>query len=201
LRQLEFAPIPKLKPQPQHTIPAKQNNLSFSELLGALCVVFLIIFSTTFMIDDHTPKEIDISQIDLEKMKEKTTENPGLLPYAHTVGGAVVKPEDEGKIKGRAIQAMQEQTTNQMKQLYEQMQTLAKQAQDINRRIEISNRIYVAEMRFEPLIGKIYYLYQKNDGTDTLSLVAPNEWGRSAKYHHHIATAKLLADHTWEILD
>lgn len=151
--------------------------------------------------NNYTPKEIDITQIDLEKMKEKTTENPGLLPYAHTVGGAVIKPEDEGKIKGRAIQAMQEQTTNQMKQLYEQMQTLAKQAQDINRRIEVSNRIYIAEMRFEPIIGRIYYLYEKNDGTDTLSLIAPNEWGRSAKYNKHIATAKLLADHTWEVLE
>ncbi len=151
--------------------------------------------------DDYTPKEIDVSLIDLEKMKEKTAENPSLLPYAHTVGGAVIKPEDEGKIKSRAIQAMQEQTTSQMQQLYDQMQVLAKQAQDINRRIEVSNRIYIAEMRFEPIIGRVYYLYEKSDGTDTLSLIAPNEWGRAKKYPKNIAAAKLLADHTWEIID
>jgi|JI81BgreenRNA_FD_contig_51_1259120_length_683_multi_2_in_0_out_0_1 hypothetical protein len=151
--------------------------------------------------EDYTPNEIDVSKIDLEKMKEKTAENPSLLPYAHTVGGAVIKPEDEGKIKGRAIQAMQEQTTSQMKQLYEQMQTLAKQAQEINRRIEVSNRIYVAQMRFEPIIGRIYYLYEKHDGTDTLSLIAPNEWGRAKKFAKHIASAKLLADHTWEVIE
>ncbi len=151
--------------------------------------------------DDYTPIAIDVEQIDLEKMREKIAENPALLPYAHTVGGAVIKPEDEGKIKGRAIQAMQEQTTSQMQQLYDQMQTLAKQAQDINRRILVSNRIYIAEMRFEPIIGRIYHLYEKHDGTDTLSLIAPHEWGRAKKFAQHISSAKLLADHTWEIID
>jgi hypothetical protein len=152
---------------------------------------------------EHNPKdnEIDVSQIDLEKMKEKTAENPSLLPYAHTVGGAVIKPEDEGKIKGQAIQAMKEQTTIQMKQLYDQMQVLIEQAQNINRRIEISNKIYVAELRFSPIIGRTYYLYERENGEDVLSLIAPNEWGRSKKYQKHLATVKLLADHTWEILD
>ncbi|MFY7786842.1 MAG: DUF2452 domain-containing protein [Thermoflexibacteraceae bacterium] len=152
---------------------------------------------------EHNPKdnEIDVSQIDLEKMKEKTAENPGLLPYAHSVGGVVIKPEDEGKIKGQAIQAMQEQTTIQMKQLYDQMQVLVEQAQNINRRVDISNRIYVAELRFSPIIGRTYYLYERENGEDVLSLIAPNEWGNSKKYQKHLATVKLLADHTWEILD
>jgi hypothetical protein len=31
--------------------------------------------------------------------KDKVAENPGLLPYAHTAGGAVIRPEDKGKIR------------------------------------------------------------------------------------------------------
>jgi hypothetical protein len=31
--------------------------------------------------------------------KDKVAENPGLLPYAHTAGGAVIRPEDMGKTK------------------------------------------------------------------------------------------------------
>ena len=27
---------------------------------------------------------------------DKVAENPGLLPYAHTAGGAVIKPDDMG---------------------------------------------------------------------------------------------------------
>jgi hypothetical protein len=83
-----------------------------------------------------------VSKIDLDKMKEKTAQTPSLLPYAHTAGGAVIKPEDVGKIKGRAVSAMREQTEMQMSQLYEQMQLLAEQAKKIQQRVEISERIY-----------------------------------------------------------
>lgn len=31
---------------------------------------------------------------------EKVAQNPGLLPYAHTAGGAIIRPEDMGKAKG-----------------------------------------------------------------------------------------------------
>ena len=57
--------------------------------------------------------------------KDKVAENPGLLPYAHTAGGAVIRPEDMGKSKGRSITAMRQQTDRQMNQLYEQMEVLA----------------------------------------------------------------------------
>lgn len=151
--------------------------------------------------NEHIGKAIDVNSIDLEKMREKVTANPGLLPYAHTVGGAVIKPEDEGSIKANALEAMRQQTGSQMGQLYEQMQTLAKQAKEIQERIWVSERIYQAEMRFNPLIGRIYYLYEREGQKDTLSLVAPHEWGRSKKYTKYIAKVHLLADHTWEVLE
>ncbi|MFN3346026.1 MAG: DUF2452 domain-containing protein, partial [Chloroherpetonaceae bacterium] len=37
-------------------------------------------------------------------------------------------------------------------------------------------------------------------GEDFLSLVAPNEWGRSKKMDY-VATVKLLADHTWDVIE
>ena len=151
--------------------------------------------------ENQETRPIDINAIDLEKMKEKITETPSLLPYAHTVGGAIIKPEDGGKIKANALEAMYQQTDMQMEQLYKQMQLLAEQAKDIQHRKDISERVYQAEMRFEPLIGRIYYLYERAGKADVLSLIAPHEWGRSKKYDRCIASLKLLADHTWEILD
>ena len=111
--------------------------------------------------------------------KDKMAENPGLLPFAHTIGGAVIKPEDTGKIKGRAIMAMRQQTDVQMTQLYRQMEILAQQAQKLKERVIISERIYDAAVGFEPLIGQTYFLYVRKNGIDVLSLVGPNEWGRS----------------------
>jgi hypothetical protein len=148
-----------------------------------------------------TGNKIDVDRIDLEKMAEMTTENPGLISFPHTVGGAMIKPEDTGKLKGRAVAAMHEQTEMQVKQLYDQMKLLAEQAKAIQTRVEVSERIYQAKMSFEPLIGRTYHLYEREDGTDLLSLIGPKEWGRSKPFNQFIATIKLLADHTWEILE
>jgi len=131
--------------------------------------------------------------------KDKVAENPGLLPYAHTAGGAVIKPDDMGKIKGRSVLAMRQQTDRQMNQLYEQMEVLARQAKLLAQRKEISERIYDAAMGFEPIINETYYMYEKDTGTDLLSLIAPNEWGRSFKYSRFLAKCLLLADHTWDV--
>jgi len=131
--------------------------------------------------------------------KDKVAENPGFLPYAHTAGGAVIRPEDMGKTKGRSITAMRQQTDRQMNQLYEQMEVLARQAKLLAQRKEISERIYDAAMGFEPIINETYYMYERDTGKDLLSLVAPNEWGRSFKYSRYLAKCLLLADHTWDV--
>lgn len=146
-------------------------------------------------------KAVDVDKIDLDRMKEKTTDMPGLLPYAHTSGSAVIRPEDMNKTLARSMTAMDQQTEMQMDQIMMQMKLLADQAKTIQDRKRVSERVYQADMRFEPLIGHTYYLYQRN-GKDLISLVAPNEWGRSvSKEIVYLATIRLLADHTWDVLD
>ena len=131
---------------------------------------------------------------------DKVAENPSILPYAHTVGGFVIKPTEQGQIKGKALAAMEQQTDRQRQQLYEQMKTLAEQAKALDVRSEISRQIYDAEIPFEPVIGHTYYVYRRKSGQYLLSLIAPNEWGKSAPFQY-LAEVYLLADHTWEILN
>ncbi len=142
-------------------------------------------------------KEEFVNPIDPKKI----TENPGLLPYAHTVGGFVIKPMDKGRTKGLAVQAMQEQTQLQMKQIHEQIELLAQQARQLQKRVQISEMIYAADMNFKPIISHIYHLYHRKDESLVLSMIAPDEWGpKGYKFEKFLATVKLLADHTWEIL-
>ncbi len=132
--------------------------------------------------------------------KDKITENPSTLPYAHTIGGVEIRPEDMGKVKGRAMTAMVEQTNRQLNQIKEQIELLAKQAKGIHDRVEVSKEIYAAEMRFEPLVGHAYYLYRKAEHQYVLSMVGPNSWGKKKMpYEEFRAKVVLLADHTWEI--
>lgn len=131
---------------------------------------------------------------------DKITENPHSLEYAHHAGSALIKPEDQGKLKGRALEAMDHQTDMQLNQIYEQMQLLAEQAKKLNARKQVSEFIYQAEMRFEPFIYHTYHLYQRDNKSFVLSLVGPDQWGRTKQSFEFIATVKLLADHTWDIL-
>lgn len=142
-------------------------------------------------------KEEFINPID----RDKITENPHSLEYGHHAGSALIKPEDQGKLKSRALNAMEHQTDMQLNQIYEQMKLLADQAKKLNDRKSISEFIYQAEIRFEPFINHTYHLYKKQNGTYLLSLIGPNQWGRSGVELQFMATVKLLADHTWDILD
>lgn len=144
--------------------------------------------------------KVDISSIDLEKDRDKITDIPGLIEYAHHAGSAIIKPEDKGRIKGTAVASMHDQTDRQFRQLYEQMQTLIEQAKYLKSRVEVSERIYQAQVPFQPVVGKVYYLYKRKDGTDLLSMVSPDEWGKSFPFESFEAEVRLLSDHTWEIV-
>ncbi|MCC5916644.1 MAG: DUF2452 domain-containing protein [Cryomorphaceae bacterium] len=129
------------------------------------------------------------------------TDTPSTLPYAHTVGSAVVRPDDLKKNKSRSLSAMQQQTDMQLNQIKEQIELLAKQARKLEKRKQLSEMIYQSKIGFKPEINHVYHLYEKDDeNTFVLSMIGPDEWGRSTmpgKFKHSV---RLLADHTWDII-
>ncbi len=131
--------------------------------------------------------------------RDKITDTPHLLPYAHHVGSAIIKPLDKGKTKGIAMKAMYQQTEAQLHQIKEQVETLIRQAQLIHDRISVSEKIYKADCGFKPVPGNVYYLYEKSDKSWLISLISQEEWGNKLPYRY-LATVELLADSTWKIL-
>lgn len=123
-----------------------------------------------------------------------------VLPYSASVAGAVIRATEEGVIKHKALTAMEEQTNMQLEQIRKQIELLALQAQEIQKRKDLSMMIYDAKLSFKPNIGQTYYLYEKNDGSHMLSLVSPREWGSSGPFKRFVAAVQLLADHTWKEL-
>lgn len=130
----------------------------------------------------------------------KAAKNPGLMPYAHNTGSAVIRPTKEGTIRSKALSAMEEQTDLQLEQIKKQIELLAEQAKEIQLRKEISYTIYNSKMSFQPVIGKEYYLYEKEDESYLLSMIGPDEWGRGTPYKRFVARVKLAADHTWIVV-
>jgi hypothetical protein len=143
------------------------------------------------MADDSVKNPID---------PDKVSESPGLLEYAHHVGSALIKPEDKGKIKGRALAAMYEQTDQQLAQIKQQVDLLAGQIRELEKRKQVSEKIYESKIGFQPIVGHTYHLYQKEDGSYQLSMLSEHDWGRSRPNWEYLSAVKLLGDHTWQIL-
>ena len=132
--------------------------------------------------------------------KDKVAENPGLLPYAHHVGGVPIVPTQEGMQRSSALSSMYFQTDLQLGQIKEQMELLAEQARSIQRRKQVSEWIYSAKISFKPEVNHVYHLYEREDGSFTLSLLSPEEFASSARQlGRFVHSVRLMGDHTWHI--
>ncbi len=151
--------------------------------------------------DDDKPRPLDENSFDLEKLKDKIADLPALMEYAHSKGGFAIVPTKQGHIKSKAMNAMREQTSDQLQIIFEQMKTLANEAKKLRERVDLSHQIYEAQISFEPEIGGEYYLYEREEGNNIISLIGPSEWKNSKGFKRALAKIKLLSDHTWKIIE
>lgn len=103
-----------------------------------------------------------------------------VLPYSASVAGAVIRPNEEGLIRHKALTAMEEQTNMQLEQIRKQIELLALQAQEIQKRKELSMMIYNARLSFKPNIGQVYYLYEKRMAVTCYHWYRPKNGVRAA---------------------
>jgi hypothetical protein len=111
--------------------------------------------------------------------------NASLLPYSTNVGAPVIKMDDVVSWKSRGINNVNKEFENKFNELKEQYESLMIE-------YKWNELVYNAKFSFEPVIGEIYHLYSNNDGTNVLSLIAPNEWNKE-----HIGTFKLNSEKKW----
>lgn len=129
--------------------------------------------------------------------EDKVTRNSHTLPYPHTIGSAVIAPIDKKGLIGSSLAAVEEQAEMQLNQVREQLELLLKQARHIKERVTFSQRVYEADINFVPVVGEVYHMYERNDGSQIISMVAPWEWGRALPFKEFTGSIKLLADRTW----
>ena len=76
---------------------------------------------------------------------------------------------------------------------------LQKQADELKRRLDITDLVYAAEYQFSPVMGKCYWIVLETGKQKTiLSMIGPNDWnsGKPINYDY-IAQVKYMGDHTW----
>jgi hypothetical protein len=199
-----YSVIPNGEEQPSDPSLADYITIEFEGQLS---------FKTSFIkngdvvlrvLHEITPKGLlKVTQTHFVNQKELTNteiyhKQFSVLPYSSSVSGAVIKPTEAGVIRHQALSAMEEQTNMQLTQIRQQIELLAIQAKEIQKRKELSMIIYDAKLNFSPVIGQRYFLYEEDNGNHLVSMVGPKEWGRSGMpFKNYIAEVKLLADHTW----
>jgi len=70
---------------------------------------------------------------------------------------------------------------------------IQKEYQKLIKEISINERLYLAKHNFDPIPGKSYHLYIKENG-EFLSLISPKEWGDRFEY---VGTFEFLSDGRW----
>jgi len=111
--------------------------------------------------------------------------NASLMSYSTSVGAPVIKMDDVVSWKSRGISNVNKEFENKFNELKIQYEKLMQE-------FEWNELVYNSKFSFEPVIGEIYHLYINEDGTNTLSLIGPNEWNKE-----HLGTFKLNSEKKW----
>lgn len=125
-----------------------------------------------------------LSDKDLQQLKDKSADNPGLLSYPHSIGSAPIKPENTSSFINRATNKVNKEFKDRFERLKTEYESLLEE-------LEWNKIIYESELRFEPVVGEIYHLYQK-DGKNFISLIGPDEWK-----HKYLGSFRFSHDLKW----
>jgi len=114
-------------------------------------------------------------------------ESNAFIPYPVSTLSPPIIPNDLTSFKSRGISSIERELSLKLENIK-------------NEYIETINHynwnklVYSSDYAFEPVIGSIYYLYRRTDGTFILSMISPDEW-----YLEYIATVKLSVERQFEL--
>ena len=83
--------------------------------------------------------------------------------------------------------------------IMELVAVLEKQAQDIKRRLKVTDAVHAAEYQFQIIMGNTYWLvWEKRKEKTLLVHLGPNDWSTGApEFYEYITQVKYMGDHTW----
>lgn len=121
----------------------------------------------------------------MEKKPDNVSDNPGILPYGSNVGAPAIFVNDIQHWKEPRIISVNQQFEDKFLELKKEYEKLIEE-------YKWNELVYKAKFSFEPVIGKIYYLYCDKNEKLFLSLISPNEWKQK-----YIGTFKFNYNNKW----
>ena len=120
-----------------------------------------------------------------DKKPDSYVENASLLPYGSTIGAPAIKDSNIEHWKEPRVLSINQHFENKFEEIKNEYEKLIEE-------YKWNELVYKAKFSFEPVIGKIYYLYYGLNDKVFLSLIGPNEWNKK-----HIGSFKYNYDNKW----
>ena len=91
-----------------------------------------------------------------------------LKPYATSVGAPIIIPTDTVAWKNRSINKINHKVTAKFLELKAEYENMMQE-------FEYNKLIFNSKFSFEPIIGEVYHLYQRENNESFLSLISPEQ--------------------------
>lgn len=118
----------------------------------------------------------------------ETRPSRAFMPYPVSTLSPPIVPNDLTSFKSRGISEVERDLQQKLTEIREQY---LKAIDHFN----WNKLVYEAEIRFEPIVGGTYHLYEMRNGR-ALSMISPDQWP-----HRHLATVRLNVDRQWLVVE
>lgn len=96
----------------------------------------------------------------------------------------------------QADQMVGNRVSSKLKVIADQIRALQEEARSVLNEAERDQDLHHVRCNFKRQPGKIYHLYQKEDGSRYFSMLSPEEW-RGQPPHEFLGSFRLEADYSW----
>ena len=121
------------------------------------------------------------------------------LPYPMELGSPAFAPIDVKKESDIRYNAGKLHAKQEYDRIMEQVEVLRRQAESLERRMQISDMMHTINITFKPVHGKIYYVYLDTlKNVHWLSLNHPTSWSALAMHHKFVVAVQLMGDSNWQ---
>lgn len=129
--------------------------------------------------------------------------NRNVTPYPTEIGGPKFDLVPVTKQKDIMVNVARLHAQQEYDRIMQLVEVLQKQAQQIKRRLELTDLVHSAKYDFQVYHGNIYWLvYDHRVNLSRLVMHGPNEWFcGSPEEYEYICRMKWLGDHTWLEVD
>ena len=125
--------------------------------------------------------------------------NRNVTPYPTEAGSVKFDLVPVTKQKDIMINHARMYAQQEYDRIMELVAVLEKQAQDIKRRLEITDAVHAAEYQFQIVMGNLYWLVWDKQKQKTLLVHnGPTDWATGPPVdYEYITQVKYMGDHTW----